>query len=247
MARSGEGCTSIVHSAETTLSWRALLKRTDLDVRSVRPAHSGLQSGRIARMNVNQFDRLAVGLSQGVTRRALSAAAASVLTSLVVRRTASADACGGCFDGETCIDGGCWRTCESSRDCRSKQKDDPCVNNSCLGGICVMAIVDCQPGYECCFGECCNKRCGTNEECAVFDPCRTGACVDGVCQFTLIDPCNPCVSDTDCLSQGMNTWCCGGMCRRPCQEGLVMGKGCECQINVDGTSNGLVVRDDASG
>jgi hypothetical protein len=198
-------------------------------------------------MNGNHFDRLTVGLSGGVTRRALSAAVASILTSGVVRRAMAADACGGCFDGETCIDGGCWRTCETSRDCRSKQHDDPCVNNSCVDGICVMAFADCQPGYECCFGECCNKHCETNDACAVFDPCRTGACVDGVCEFTVIDPCTPCVSDTDCLTSGLNTQCCAGMCRRPCPEGLAMGKGCECQIHADGTSNGLIVRDDASG
>jgi hypothetical protein len=49
------------------------------------------------------------------------------------------------------------------------------------------------------------------------------------------------------VTQGMNTLCCAGMCRRPCPDGLVMGKGCECQANADGTNNGLIVRDDASG
>lgn len=198
-------------------------------------------------MDAKQFDRLALVLSRGVTRRAVSAAVASFVTTLGIRRTAALDACGGCYEGEACIDGACWKTCETNRDCRSKQNDDPCVNNSCVDGICVMAFADCQPGYECCFGECCNKHCETDDECAVFDPCRTGACIDGICQFTVVDPCNPCVSDTDCLASGMNTQCCAGMCRRPCPEGLTMGKGCECQVNADGTNNGLVVRDDASG
>ena len=170
-----------------------------------------------------------------------------MLGRLALRNGAAQDACGGCYDGETCIDGHCWRACESHRDCRSKQNDDPCINNSCIDGICVMAIVDCQPGYECCFGECCNKHCKSDEECAVFDPCRTGACVDGICVFTERDPCNPCVSATDCLGSGLNTVCCGGMCRRPCAEGMTMGKGCECLVNADGTNNGLIVRDDASG
>lgn len=213
--------------------------------RCARPV--GADSGRIVRMDANQFDRLAVTLARGVSRRGLSTALAAIAAAVAMRRTAAQDACGGCFEGEGCIDGACWRVCESNQDCRSRQKDDPCVNNSCIDGICVMAIVDCQPGYECCFGECCNKHCDTDGECAVFDPCRTGACVEGICQFTVRDPCNPCVSDTDCLSQGMNTLCCAGMCRRPCPEGLTMGKGCECQVNADGTNNGLIVRDDASG
>ncbi|MCA9863616.1 MAG: hypothetical protein KC432_11370, partial [Thermomicrobiales bacterium] len=148
-------------------------------------------------MDANQFDRLAVTLARGVTRRALGAAVAYCATAMAARGAAALDACGGCYDGEACIDGACWRVCETNRDCRSRQNDDPCVNNSCVDGICVMAIADCQPGYECCFGECCNKHCGADEECAVFDPCRTGACVDGICQFTDRDPCNPCVSDTD--------------------------------------------------
>ena len=208
---------------------------------------AGARSGRIRPMNATSFDRLVVALSRGLTRRALSTATAVILSLLVMRRAVAQDACGGCYEGESCIDGACWRTCQSSRDCRSKQKDDPCVNNSCVDGICVMAIADCQPGYECCFGECCNKHCGSDEECAVFDPCRTGACVDGVCQFTVLDPCNPCVSDTDCLTRGMNTICCAGMCRRPCPDGLAMGKGCECEGNADGTGDGLIVRDDQSG
>lgn len=232
---------------ETGSRKRALLKiQTDVNAgRGARTA--GTDSGRIVRMDAHWFDRLTVALSRGMTRRALGAAGAIVAGSLAVRRTVAQDACGGCYEGEACIDGACWRVCESNRDCRSKQNDDPCVNNSCIDGICVMAIVDCQPGYECCFGECCNKHCQADEECAVFDPCRTGACVEGTCQFAVSDPCNPCVADADCLTQGMNTLCCAGMCRRPCPEGLTMGKGCECQVNADGTNNGLIVRDDASG
>ena len=85
-------------------------------------------------MNATSFDRLVVALSRGLTRRALSTATAVILSLLVMRRAVAQDACGGCYEGESCIDGACWRTCQSSRDCRSKQKDDPCVNNSCAPG-----------------------------------------------------------------------------------------------------------------
>lgn len=152
----------------------------------------------------------------------------------------------GCADPLTCIAGFCQQTCVNHRDCRSK-RDDPCINNSCLDGVCVQAIVECMPGYECCQGECCHKSCETNEECAVFDPCRIGSCLEGTCVFDEIDPCIVCAADADCLASGMNTLCCGGACRRPCPEGTVMGKGCQCTASATGTGNGLIVRDDASG
>lgn len=192
------------------------------------------------------FDQLTIALSRGLTRRALAAFGGLLMGGAVTGRMAAQEDCG-CYEGETCRDGHCFTACATNRDCRSRQNDDPCVLNSCVDGICVSAIVDCQPGYECCYGECCNKRCATDAECAVFDPCRIGACQSGVCVFTQIDPCNPCVSDADCLANGMNTQCCSGSCRRPCPDGLVMGKGCECVANADGTGNGLIVRDDESG
>ncbi|MCA9876648.1 MAG: hypothetical protein KC442_02665 [Thermomicrobiales bacterium] len=197
-------------------------------------------------MHARRIDALAVLLARGVTRRMMLAAGTAVLAGLRSRLAAAQEDCG-CYEGEVCREGYCWRACETHRDCRSRQNDDPCVNNSCLDGICVQAIIDCLPGYECCFGECCNKHCDTDAECAVFDPCRTGACVDGVCEFVTADPCNPCLADAECLGSGLNTECCGGMCWRPCPEGMTRGKGCDCQLNADGTDNGLIVRDDASG
>ena len=48
------------------------------------------------------------------------------------------------------------------------------------------------------------------------------------CEFTELDPCVMCASDDECLGSGPDTICCDGACRRPCPDGTLMGKGCEC-------------------
>src|SRR5262245_8267837 len=92
------------------------------------------------------------------------------------------DDCGGaCYDGQLCQHGICVTPCANDRDCRSK-KDDPCVLNSCNNSVCIQAMAECLPGYECCRGECCPKPCATDAECAVLDPCRLGRCdANGFC------------------------------------------------------------------
>jgi hypothetical protein len=64
-----------------------------------------------------------------------------------------------------------------------------------------------------------------------------------------LDPCLTCTSDAECAASGPNTVCCFGSCRRPCPEGSLMSKGCECRADGSAALNGdgLVVRDDASG
>ena len=152
----------------------------------------------------------------------------------------------GCPEGQSCLNGACVVTCANDRDCRSKH-DDPCMLNQCVDGVCVQAIVDCMPGYECCEGSCCPIGCTVDADCAVLDPCRWGRCGEsGQCEFTDVDPCITCASDAECVD-GVNTICCGGACQRPCPEGTVMGKGCECRADGSATLNGPVVRDDASG
>jgi hypothetical protein len=141
----------------------------------------------------------------------------------------------------------CLTPCLTHRDCRSKKKDDPCEINSCVDGYCVHAIADCQPGYECCRGECCPKACVEDDECAVIDPCRIGRCGEGICVFDMRDPCIICETAADCVNEGLASVCCEGMCKRPCPTGTIMSKGCECRADSSGTQNGLVVRDDASG
>jgi hypothetical protein len=152
-----------------------------------------------------------------------------------------------CLQDQVCLDGRCVWPCENHRDCRSKH-DDPCILNECLDGVCIEAIVDCLPGYECCDGACCPTGCEFDVDCAVLDPCRWGRCGEnGQCEFTMVDPCLICASDLDCAGEALNTVCCGGACQRPCPEGTVMGKGCECRADGSAALNGPVVRDDASG
>lgn len=203
-------------------------------------------------MNQQRFDLLAKRFAAARDRRSLVQVAVSAVALFALnglgRDVAGQEAClGGCEEGEVCTDGRCVTPCENHRDCRSKH-DDPCVSNTCIEGICIMAIVDCLPGHECCDGECCPKSCEFDVECAVLDPCRWGRCgVSGQCEFTELDPCVVCSTDDECLGSGQNTICCDGSCKRPCPEGTLMGKGCECRANGSATLDGLVVRDDASG
>jgi hypothetical protein len=201
-------------------------------------------------MDQQRFDDLARRLATGGHRRTLLKIALGLVAATTLkpaRGARSQAACEPpCAEGQVCQDGACLRPCVTHRDCRSK-KDDPCISNTCVDGFCVEAIVDCQPGFECCKGECCSKSCETDAECAVLDPCRRGSCSpEGQCVFTYFDPCILCQSDEECVD-GANTICCGGACKRPCPDGAVMGKGCECRASMPGTMNGLVVRDDASG
>jgi hypothetical protein len=120
--------------------------------------------------------------------------------------------------------------------------------HECLDGVCFAAIVDCLPGYECCEGSCCPAGCSDDSACVVFEPCWLGRCgAEGQCEFIELDPCVVCVWDDECLVAEPNTVCCGGTCRRPCPEGTVMGKGCECgSIGLTSMDDVLVI-DDASG
>jgi hypothetical protein len=202
-------------------------------------------------MDLERFDALLRRLAlardrRGVLRAALVAGAMVLIAG--GRQAAGQDACGCCSDGEVCRDGACVRLCAIDRDCRSKNHDDPCMLNTCVDGLCLQAIADCLPGYECCRGACCPQPCVSDSDCAVADPCRWGTCgIAGVCEFIAVDSCVPCASSLDCAGNEPNTICCDGVCRRPCPEGTIMGKGCECHADASGTKNGLVVRDDASG
>ena len=204
-------------------------------------------------MDPRRFDLLARRVAHQGNRRALIRAGIAAIATLWFtgdnRQAAGQETCPeGCPEDQVCGIVGCYRPCETHRDCRSKQKDDPCVSKTCLDGACHVAIVDCLPGFECCQGECCPKRCDFDAECAVVDPCRWGSCgVDGYCAFTEIDPCHICTTSEECLNAGQNTVCCDGACQRPCPEGTIMGKGCECQASGSAVLDGLVVRDDASG
>src|SRR3954468_4999302 len=182
---------------------------------------------------------------RGLTRSAL---VALLMFFPKIRSARAQDDCGGtCYDGQLCQHGICTTPCANDRDCRSK-KDDPCVLNTCSNGVCIQAMAECLAGYECCRGECCPKACGADAECAVLDPCRLGRCEgSGFCAFTSIDPCPVCQIDSECQQVGDGLICCGGACQRPCPDGTVIGKGCECTANGSATINGLVVRDDASG
>ena len=202
-------------------------------------------------MTNHPFDLLARRLGNARDRRSLLGSAASIAVFAlggVLRPLAAQTPCPeGCAEGEVCADGVCVTPCENHRDCRSKH-DDPCVSNTCVNGVCTSAIIQCLPGHECCEGECCPKSCDLDLECAVFDPCWWGKCGEnGRCEFTEIDPCHVCSADEDCLDSGLNTVCCDGACRRPCPEGMVMGKGCECQAIGSPSLDGVVVVDDASG
>jgi hypothetical protein len=205
-------------------------------------------------MEQRSFDTLTRLMARAGARRELMRSlmvAAGYFVDVIHRQPAGAQtACPqGCADGELCLYGACARPCATDRDCRSKKKDDPCLLNSCVEGMCVEAIVDCLPGYECCErGQCCAKECASDADCAVVDPCRWGTCgADGLCFFTALDPCPICASDDDCAGNGLNTICCGGACQRPCPEGTAIGKGCECRGDGSASLDGLVVLDDASG
>jgi hypothetical protein len=202
-------------------------------------------------MDHEKFDRLARRLVHVHDRRefvGLGAVLAAFAFGFAWRSAGGQAACpDGCPDGQTCVNGGCLRPCQNDRDCRSK-KDDPCISNTCADSYCLGAIADCQPGYECCRGECCTKSCVDDAECAVLDPCRLSRCgSEGVCEFTQIDPCVVCNGDEDCVNSGADMICCDGSCKKRCPEGTAMGKGCECRADSSATQNGLVVRDDASG
>jgi hypothetical protein len=178
---------------------------------------------------------------------AISAIAAFVHTGLRAKIAAQESCPGGCAESELCTERGCVTPCANHRDCRNKH-DDPCVSNMCIDGVCVSAIVDCLPGHECCEGECCVKSCDFDTECAVSDPCLWSRCgAEGKCEFTELNPCLVCTTDQECAGSGQNTMCCGGACQRPCPEGMMMGKGCECQAIGLATLDGVVVYDDASG
>ena len=183
---------------------------------------------------------------RGVIRLGLAA----VAVALGRARKAAAqqmDCAGGCAEEHVCRDGACIRPCEKKGDCRSKH-DDPCIYSDCVDGICVSAIVDCMPGFECCKGRCCEKGCASDTECAVMDPCVWGQCgPDGRCLFTRLDPCPICSADEECLAQGRGEICCEGSCQRACPEGTVLGKACECQATGSANLDGLIVHDDASG
>ena len=203
-------------------------------------------------MNPHQFDQFAVRLAALGHRRALvkGVLAALTLTAPIGRPriVVGQDACpDGCAENQRCTDSGCVTPCANHRDCRNKHYD-PCVSNTCLDGFCASAIIECLPGSECYKGECFASSCGDDTDCTVFDPCQWGRCgVDGRCEFTELDPCVICTSDDGCLAAAPNSACCGGACRRPCPEGTVMGKGCECQVYGLVDLDGIVVRDDASG
>jgi hypothetical protein len=204
-------------------------------------------------MKHHEFDRLVRDLGSGSDRRRVLRAGLTALAIAPFHRNTRAavaqETCpGDCPADEVCANGACVRPCATHRDCRSKKKDDPCIANTCVDGVCIEAIVDCQPGFECCRGECCPKSCASDAECAVVDPCRWGSCgEEGVCVFQQIDPCPVCVTSEDCQTGGPNTFCCDGVCQRPCPDGTIVGKACECQADSSAVQTGLVVRDDASG
>jgi hypothetical protein len=191
-------------------------------------------------MDPRQFDNLIRRVARRGDRRSLLRVLVTApLAAFGDPRRASAQA--------ECPDGACAPACENHRDCRSKH-DDPCVSNQCLEGLCVSAIIDCLPGHECCKGECCPSGCETDDDCAILDPCLMGRCgTEGQCEFTELDPCITCLTDEECLGNGENTICCDGGCRRPCPEGTLMGKGCECGAAGAPSLDGVVVSDDASG
>jgi hypothetical protein len=201
-------------------------------------------------MESRRFDDLSRQLgSVRNRRRMLSVLGGAVVSGIWSHAARSAqDECATrCESGSYCSDGECVPGCSNHRDCRSKH-DDPCLLHECLGGVCVSAIVDCLPGYECCEGACCPAGCSDDSQCVVFEPCWRGQCgTAGQCEFIELDPCVVCEWDDECLASAPNTVCCGGACRRPCPEGTVMGKGCECGTIGLTSMDDVLVRDDASG
>lgn len=204
-------------------------------------------------MDPRRFDDVARRLALLLNRRNVLRLSSSLLASLALTRIGDAaqaqEECPQeCPAGQTCIAGGCSIPCLNHRDCRSKKKDDPCIDNSCVEGFCVQAIIDCAPGYVCCDEGCCPQGCASDADCAVVDPCVMSRCgTSGICEFTDVNPCLTCAGDADCAGQEQNTVCCEGACQRPCPDGTVMGKGCECGAHESGMGAGVVVRDDASG
>ena len=204
-------------------------------------------------MDPRRFDDAVRRLTLQQNRRNVLRFSLSALASAAYTRSGGAaraqEACSeGCPPDQTCIAGGCYTPCENHRDCRSKKKDDPCIDNSCVDGFCVQAIIDCAPGFVCCDEGCCPQGCVSDADCGVVDPCVMSRCgSEGICEFTDVNPCVTCASDVDCAGQEQNTVCCEGACQRPCPDGTIMGKGCECGANESGVGEGVVVRDDASG
>jgi hypothetical protein len=203
-------------------------------------------------MNPYQFDAFTKKLATLGHRRSLLKGALATIAVVASggppSGVAGQDACpGGCAEDEVCTNSGCSIPCANHRDCRSKH-DDPCVSNTCVNGFCTSAIIECWPGSECYRGECHPTSCELDADCTVFDPCLWGKCsIERRCEFTELDPCVVCDSDEACLGSAPNTVCCDGACRRPCPDGTVMGKGCECQAFGSVNLDGIVVRDDASG
>ena len=121
-------------------------------------------------MDDERIDSIARAMAGLQDRRSLMRGAVLVIAAVLPmqrRRVLAQDDCGGqCPQGQQCQRGICITPCANDRDCRSK-KDDPCILNTCINGICIQAIADCLAGYECCRGECCPKRCGVDAECAV--------------------------------------------------------------------------------
>ncbi len=203
-------------------------------------------------MNPHQFDAFTKKLATLGHRRALLKGAPAIIAVAVrgglPNGVDGQESCpDGCAENQLCAESGCVTPCANHRDCRSKH-DDPCVSNTCVDGFCTSAIIECLPGSECYKGECHPTSCELDADCTVFDPCLWGRCgIEGHCEFTALDPCVICDSDEVCLSSAPNTVCCDGACRRPCPDGTVMGKGCECQAFGSVNLDGMVVRDDASG
>jgi hypothetical protein len=203
-------------------------------------------------MDQHQFDLVARRFATAANRRALFRAALTAIAAAALggtRRSALAQGLcpDGCAEGQLCTERGCVTPCANHRDCRNKH-DDPCELNTCVEGFCTTAIIECLPGSHCCEGECCATSCELDAECTSFDPCLWGRCgVDGRCEFTELDPCVVCTSDEECIGSAPDTVCCDGACRRPCPQGMVMGKGCECHVYGSVSLDGVVVHDDASG
>ena len=203
-------------------------------------------------MNPDRFDVFAKKLATVGHRRALlkGALATTAFTAWggLAKVVVGQEACpASCAENQLCTDRGCVTPCANHRDCRDKH-DDPCVSNTCVDGFCTTAIIEWLPCSECFRGKCYATTCQLDSDCTMFDPCRWGRCGgDGRCEFTELDPCVLCASEDDCLGSGQNSVCCGSACRRPCPEGTLVGKECECHVNGSASLDGVVVHEDARG